>query len=163
MLIQNGNLAVDIPGQLVFELKDPDNEGRWYFAMTDQVAVSFEKDSTGNITGMNLHQEGYEFKLPKGKAEPEPELDIDMVKKYLGFYFDEEVDNEIEVKIRNDNLAVDIPGIRIFELYPPDENGFWTFRFDPNLRIKFDEDENGTVVSLTRSRGSKKRVCPKVR
>ena len=163
VLIQNGNLAVDIPGQMVFELKDPDKEGRWYFAMTDQVAVSFEKDAAGIVREMKLYQSGFEFKLPKGKAAPEPELDIDMVKKYLGFYFDEEVNKNIEVKLQNNRLAIDIPGIRIFELYPPDENGFWFFRFDPALRVKFDEDESGNVISLTRSRGSKKRVCPKVR
>ena len=163
VLIQNGNLAVNIPGQQVFELKDPDNEGKWYFAMNDQVAVSFEKDSAGTITDMKLHQAGFEFKMPKGKAEPEPELDIDMVKKYLGFYYDEEVDDEIEVKVRNNRLVIDIPDVIVMELYPPDKNGFWTFRIDPRLRIKFDEDENGNVVSLTRSRGSKKRVCPRVR
>ncbi|MFC1725626.1 serine hydrolase domain-containing protein [candidate division KSB1 bacterium] len=163
VLIQNGNLAVDIPGQLVFELKDPDNEGKRNFAMTDQVAVSFEKDSTGIVTGMKLHQAGIEFKLPKGKALPETELDLGLVKKYLGFYFDEEVNNDIEVKLQKNRLVIDIPGVKVFELYPPDENGFWEFRFDPRLRVHFDEDENGNVISLTRSRGSKKRVCPKVR
>jgi hypothetical protein len=54
--IQNGHLAVDVPGQMVFELNEPDEEGRWYFKITPLVAVSFKSDEEGSIISMTFHQ-----------------------------------------------------------------------------------------------------------
>ena len=162
VLIQNGRLAVDIPGQLVFELKEPDSEGKWYFEMTNEISVSFDKDTIGAVTGMKLHQAGYEFELPKGKAQPEVKLDPEAVRKLLGSYYDDEVDNEVEVLIKNNHLAIDVPGVMVFELYPPDENGLWACWTVPGMFIQFDEDENGNLVSFTRIVADKKRVCQKI-
>ena len=44
VLYRNGHLALDVPDQLVFELKPPDKEGKWQFAITEEIAVSFKKD-----------------------------------------------------------------------------------------------------------------------
>jgi len=47
VVFQNGRLAVDIPDQLIFELKDPDKDGRRAFVISDQVTVAFQKDAAG--------------------------------------------------------------------------------------------------------------------
>jgi len=163
VLFRNGRLAVDIPGQIVYELKDPDINGKWYFALTNEVYVTFDKDDTGNITGMRMYQAGLEFKLPKGTASPEPELDTNSVKKYLGFYHDKEADQDVEIKIQNNHLAVDVPGLITFELLPPDENNRWFIRMRPNIWLKFNEAEGGIVISVTRSMGGKLITLPRVK
>lgn len=67
VLFRCGKLALDIPSQLVFELKEPDKEGRWQFVLTNAIAISFKKDSGGKVLTLVLHQSGMSFELPKGK------------------------------------------------------------------------------------------------
>lgn len=68
-----GKLALDIPSQLVFELKEPDKDGRRQFALTDKVSVSFKKDNGGEVTTLILYQAGMTFELSRTKqADPEP-------------------------------------------------------------------------------------------
>ena len=61
VLVQNDHLAVILPGRGVLELKEPDAEGKRYFALTDQAAISFDQDDLGIVVGMHLHQAGFEF------------------------------------------------------------------------------------------------------
>jgi CubicO group peptidase (beta-lactamase class C family) len=68
-----GKLALDIPGDLVYELKEPDDEGRWRFAMNDAAGVSFQRDSEGKVLALVLHKGGKSFEMPRDKpvdAEP---------------------------------------------------------------------------------------------
>ena len=62
-----GKLALDIPSQLVFELREPDKEGRWQFVLNNATAVSFKKDSGGKVLALVLHQSGMSFELPRDK------------------------------------------------------------------------------------------------
>ncbi len=62
-----GKLALDIPSQLVFELREPDKEGRRQFVLTKAVAVSFKKDSEGKVLALVLHQSGLSFEVPRDK------------------------------------------------------------------------------------------------
>jgi len=148
--VLNGQLAVDIPNQLVFELKEPDSEGKWHFKLLDVLAVSFEQDSSGTVIKMKLYEAGEVYELPKGKAPEEAALDPSEVQKYLGHYQTEEPGFVVEVLIQNGNLALDIPGQPVnMELYPPDEEGKWYFRLNPQVAISFNENENGKVESFT--------------
>lgn len=152
VLIKNGRLALDIPGQMAFELKDPDEEGKWYFAMSNAVAVSFAKDESGKVTSMSLHQGGMTFECPAGKAEVIEEVILDPaeLQKYVGAYMDEENDRLIKVLIHNGNLALEVPEIDMpLELYPPDKDGLWAIRLDVSNKLKFNEDESGRVVSFS--------------
>ena len=65
--MQNGQLAVDIPNQLVFELKEPDSEGKWYFRLNPQVAIAFNKSSDGKIESFTAY-------LPDGTTLLRPRL-----------------------------------------------------------------------------------------
>ena len=69
VLVQNDRLAVDVPGQQVFQLKEPDEEGKWYFAITNDVAISFERDEADNVIGMKMYQAGKTLELPKEVVE----------------------------------------------------------------------------------------------
>ncbi|MEJ2740392.1 MAG: serine hydrolase, partial [Dehalococcoidia bacterium] len=48
--VQNNRLTIDVPGQRVYELKEPDEEGKWYFTISDDIAVSFDRDDNDSVT-----------------------------------------------------------------------------------------------------------------
>ena len=147
--LQNGRLAVDIPNQLVFELEEPDEEGRWRFKLLDEVAVSFELDDGGNVTAMRLHQAGYVFELPRGRPSEEEGYPEDMV-KYVGVYQTEDPNVTMKVVIHDGRLALEIPGQPIeLELYPPDDEGKWYMRLNPTVAVSFSETDDGRIDSLT--------------
>jgi hypothetical protein len=147
-MVQNNRLAIDVPGQQIYELKEPDSEGKWYFVLTKDIAVSFERDN-GNITMMKLYQAGLTFELPKKGVEIPSEDPIEGVEKYLGNYHSDELEITAEVLIQNNNLAIDWPGTMVCELYPPDEEGIWVFRISEDFGLGFNETADGTVDSLT--------------
>jgi len=148
--VLNGHLAVDIPNQVIFELKEPDSEGKWRFKIADVLAVSFEQDVSGTVTGMKLYEAGEVFDLPKGKALKEATLDPADLQKYLGRYQTEEPGVIVEVLIQDGDLALDIPGQPVLvKLSPPDEEGKWYFRLNPQVAIAFNESPGGKVESFT--------------
>ncbi len=147
--VQNSHLAVDIPNQIVFELEEPDEEGRWRFKLMEEVAVSFELDEEGNVTTMKLHEAGYVFELPKGPPPEEEGYPEDMV-KYVGVYQTEDPNVTMSVVIHDGRLALVIPGQPVeLELYPPDEEGRWYLRVNPTVAVSFSEADDGRIDSLT--------------
>ncbi len=62
-----GKLALDIPGELAFELREPDEAGRWHLVANDATSVSFEKDSAGKVSALVLHKPKKSFELPRDK------------------------------------------------------------------------------------------------
>lgn len=71
VLFRCGKLALDIPGDLVYELRAPDNEGRWQFEMNPAAGVSFKKDSDGKVLALVLHRSKGSFELPREKPVDE--------------------------------------------------------------------------------------------
>ncbi len=149
VLVQNARLAIDVPGQQVYELKEPDAEGKWYFAISSEIAVSFDRGSNGNVIGMKLYQSGLTFELPRKGVEIEAEIPLENLRKYLGSYRSEQLGITVSVLVQNVRLAVDIPGQMVFELYPPGEEGLWVFRVTQEISLRFHETADGTVESLT--------------
>jgi hypothetical protein len=162
VLVQNNRLAIDIPGQQVFELKEPDEEGKWYFVISSDVAVSFELDENDNVIAMKMYQAGMTFELPREGVEPAPEIPLDELQKYLGSYRSEELQITVEVLIQNNRLAIDVPGQMVYELYPPDEEGVWLFRVTPDISVSFNETPGGQVDSLTMYQAGQEFVLPQV-
>lgn len=146
--VQNGRLSVDIPNQLVYELEEPDEEGIWYFRISDEIAISFELDEGGNVTAMNLYQAGYVFEIPRGSPSQEEVYPEDM-EKYVGAYETEDPEITMQMVIVEGKLALDIPGQPVpLELYPPDGEGRWYIRINPTVSVSFNEAEDGRVASL---------------
>ena len=162
VLVQNDRLAVDIPDQQIFELKEPDEEGKWYFVITDTIAISFDQDDEGNVISMKLHQAGFTFELPRKGVEIVAEIPLEELQKYLGNYNSEELGVTVEVLIQNNRLAVDWPGEMIYDLYPPDEEGIWVFRVYDGFTLRFNETPDGTVESLTYYQADKEYLMPQV-
>jgi len=162
VLVQNGRLAVDVPGQQVFELKEPDKEGKWYFAITNDIAVSFERDEADNVIGMKLYQAGMTFDLPREGIEIAPDIPPDELQKYLGSYRSEELQMTVEVLIQNNRLAVDVPGQMVYELDSPDEDGMWVFRVTSDISVRFGETPTGQVDSLTMYQTGMEYIMPQI-
>jgi CubicO group peptidase (beta-lactamase class C family) len=162
VLVQNDRLAIDVPDQQVFELKEPDEAGKWYFVISSDVAVSFERDENDNVVGMKMYQAGMTFDLPREGVEIAPEIPLDQLQKYLGSYRSEELQITVEVLIQSNRLAIDVPGQMVYELYPPDENDKWAFRVTPDISVSFDETATGQVDSLTMYQAGQEFVLPQI-
>ena len=63
-----GKLALDIPSELVYELKEPDKEGRWQLVI-GPTAVSFKKDGEGKVTALLMHRAKATHELPRDKTD----------------------------------------------------------------------------------------------
>jgi len=162
VLVQNDRLAVDVPGQQVFELKEPDEEGKWYFAISNEIAVSFERDENDNVIGMKMYQSGMTFDLPREGFEIAPEIPLEELQKYLGNYRSEQLGITVAVLVQNNRLAADVPGQMVYELYPPDEEGMWFFRVTPDISLSFGETPDGNVESLTMYQAGQEFLMPRV-
>ena len=147
--VKNEHLAVDVPGQMIYELKEPDDEGKWYFQITDDVAVTFGSDDAGSVVVMNMHQGGLTFELPREGAEPAADVTLEEARDYLGKYHFEPAGADAEVLVHNGRLAIDIPGQMIYDLRGPDDEGVWTFRATDSITLSFNRNDTGGVESIT--------------
>jgi hypothetical protein len=73
------------------------------------LAVSFERDDDVAGVAITFYEGAQAYKLSRGVAPPEPELDLEEVQKYLGFYHDEEAGHDVEVLIHSEHLAFKTP------------------------------------------------------
>ncbi|MFC1893369.1 serine hydrolase domain-containing protein [Chloroflexota bacterium] len=162
VLVQSGHLAIDAAGEVVYELKEPEEEGKWYFVDSDEIAVSFDQDDDGNVSVMMIHQSGLSFEIPRVGVVIQPDIPLDDLQKYLGSYRSEQLGITVEVLVQNNRLAADVPGQMVYELYPPDEEGMWFFRVTPDISLRFSETPDGEVESLTMYQAGQEFLMPRV-
>ncbi len=159
--LQNDRLAVDVPGQLVFELLEPDAEGKRAFAIAPAIQVSFERDEADKVVLMKMYQSGLTFELMREGFVPPPETPLEELQPYLGAY--QQPDGKtFQIVMRNNRLAVDYPDQTVYELYPPDERGRRAFRMTDLLAVEFHESEDGSIPSLTFYERGSETVCSRV-
>ncbi len=144
ILVENENLALEIPGKGIFELNNPDDEGLWIFKITDLLAVSFVKNKTGNITGLLLHQS---TPFPKINEENPAEEIKSEYSDYLGTYKMLPLNKEIHLIRKNNQLAIRFSDTHTAELTPPDSKGRWFFKNSNNC-IYFGSDKGGRILSF---------------
>jgi hypothetical protein len=72
VLIQSNRLAIDVPGQMVYELYPPDEEGVWVFRVTPEISVRFNETPTGQVDSLTMYQAGQEFILPQIESRSLP-------------------------------------------------------------------------------------------
>lgn len=172
--VRNGKLVLDIPSQMVFELLDPDDEGKRQFAITNTISVSFGRDENGNVNLLKLHQGDVIFEVPKKgtKLAEEmaklPTVDPEKVKKYIGKYKDTNTGGEIEVyMLETENVlcvkAQQAGGGIVFHLRQTDELHKWQVKQMPMIFLTFEFDKNGeNVISMTRHAGGQSFTMPRI-
>ncbi|MFB3785400.1 MAG: serine hydrolase domain-containing protein [bacterium] len=66
----NGFLMLDIPTQIIFELREPDSRGVWKFVLDGNMGISFVEDNTGTVTGLRFQEYGSTAYMPKIQETP---------------------------------------------------------------------------------------------
>lgn len=149
VFVKKGQLAIDVPGQTIYELRQSDEEGKWQFAASSQIGVTFDHDEDGQIVAMKIHQPGITLNLPRIGIEREPEIPLDQLEKYLGSYYGEKMDETVQLVIKNNSLALKIPGHKTYELRAPNDEGKWLFLVTESTGISFHENKAGEVEGMT--------------
>jgi CubicO group peptidase (beta-lactamase class C family) len=162
VLIKDGKLAVDVPGQMVFTMQAPNEAGQWAFDFDPRILISFQRDAAGKVMSLTFHQSGMTFECPKEGATLPIEISLDDAQKYLGKYRDDKNNLDVNVVHRNGRLAVDVPGQMIYDLHMPNADGEWIFRMNDKMAVKFQEDEAGKVTAMVSLRDGKESTLSRV-
>lgn len=159
---EGGKLFVDVPGQTNYELRPPDEQGRWAFALTDTIAVRFDLDDQGRGQVLHVLQGGYDFELPREGYRFPPELSEADVISELGRYRDEPSRLDVTVRVEEGHLVADIVGQGAYVLRKPDAEGRWRFRVKDALAIEFHADKSGASEAITVHQGETRTRLPRV-
>ncbi|MDZ4753989.1 MAG: serine hydrolase domain-containing protein [Phycisphaerae bacterium] len=73
LISERGRLAVDVPGQITYELHWPDADGKWVFELTDAISVSFvvrtawtaDQMEETYVDTLTVHQSGRSIDMPR--------------------------------------------------------------------------------------------------
>ncbi len=160
IFVRDGKLILDIPSQLAFELLDPDDEGKWAFALAPRkIYLKFDRGDDDQVTGLRLHQAGQEFEVPRTDTRRASELSVmrevtpEQMQELTGTYWDDEAGADVRVFVEGETLCVDAPPGIEFHLRPDREKGHWLVRQSPRIQVSFQRDDEGNVVSFTRTIG----------
>ncbi|MCB9838007.1 MAG: beta-lactamase family protein [Phycisphaeraceae bacterium] len=163
----DGRLALDIPSQMVFQLLDPDENGRWAFAIApNQISVTFERDDDGACNLIRLHQGPVVFDIPrKGtplaieQAKP-VELDPVVVGRISGVYRDPESGDPIRVFLEDGALCIRRAETITLHLRPTEAPYTWSVREAPQVSLEF-QLEGERVRSMVRVAGEDRLEIPR--
>ena len=145
---RNGRLVIDIPSRLESALHPAGADGRWPLVMTDQLAISFDRDKKGRVVGLRLHEAGAEFEVPREGVVVAPEIPLAELQKYVGRYRDATGAREFTTLIQNQRLAVRLPNDASLDLRPPDATGRRATRASAELAFAFEESPTGGVTAM---------------
>ena len=146
--VQNNSLAVNIPGQGVAELKNPDDKGIRYFKVSNRAAVSFVKAESGEVASMKFH-DTVPLRRKKMDSVQQKETDIPIkYAEYVGVYTIPMQNLEVTVMVKDGHLAMDFPGQEVINLEDPDENGRWAFSIDDNRAVSFVRSRKGNISAM---------------
>jgi putative CocE/NonD family hydrolase len=148
VLFRDGHLALDIPSQMIVDLDDADDQGRWYFEGTRQVFLTFDRGAGSEVEILRMHQGPIELLAPREGVELGEEMDPDELARYVGEYHAAAQDITATVLIQNNRLAIDWPGETLYPMHPPDAQGVWVFLASDAWRVTFEEDDAGEITSL---------------
>ncbi len=160
VLKKENRLALDIPGQMVFDLKDPDSSGEWFFVLTDRASVSFETDTTGSAIRMTINSRQ---RLPRGTETDSVVLDESIPDRYrplLGDYSIPMQNASFVIAYDDDALSLLFPGNHKIVLDETEAEGQWIGDTGKSkLLITFDRDDSGRASAM---RFSELVTCPKI-
>jgi len=161
VIVRSGRLALDVPGQTVYELRDPDETGLWSFVLSDELAVSFESGDADVATSLILHQGGLALEFLRAGFRPAVEVSAERARALVGEYDDPASEDTIEVVHQNGRLAVHIDGRMTLELRLPDDEGMWRARATDQIAVRFETSSDEETVGLELTRGPEQKVYRK--
>ena len=159
VLLREGKLAIDVPGQTTFALLPPDAAGRRAFELVPkEIQVDFLEED-GKPVELRLYQNGLRFDVPRAGYEPKADIDAAELEPYLGSYSDPVSGKTFAVVVSRGRLAVDYPDQMVYELLPPAGDERWVFRATERMAVEFHLDADDRAESLTFHERGTKREC----
>lgn len=161
--VEQGKLGVDVPGQMFFTLAAPDQDGKRPFDLTDQIAVSFDRDETGAVRALRMFQSGMVFLLPRQGAAPEgwqPPVEPKAA-QFTGPYTFPPDQKDWTVRAPEGRLTIEVPGQTDYELAAPDAEGWRLFRAMPVAKVRFVQDADGATTALEYAQGGELQTLPR--
>ncbi len=146
VLVKEGNLAVDIPGQMVLPFHEQDEKGRWYCKLSNRLYIEFSKDDNNNIKLMKFHEIISMMRQPDSITvnEDVPEK----FRPYLGKYLFAAINAIFKVEFAENTLSIYDPTKKqSIKLQPPDDDGNWLDEFNKNT-VRFETGGDGKVTAL---------------
>jgi tetratricopeptide (TPR) repeat protein len=146
VLDKEGNLSVDVPGQMVLPFNKPNEKGKWYCKLSPTLYLEFTRDEENHIKEMLLHEIAQMTK----KSSPETiEASVpENMRPYLGKYLFAAINQEFTVFYNDGALVIHDPTKNEdITLQSPNEEGGWLDEFNKNV-IYFDKDADGNVTLL---------------
>ena len=146
VLDKEGNLSIDIPGQMVLPFNKPNEKGKWYCKLSPTLYLVFARNENNQIDKMLLHEIAQMTK----KSSPDT-IDSDVpadIKHYLGKYYFAGINQEFTVFYNDNTLVIHDPTKNEdIKLQSPNEDGGWLDEFNKNV-VYFDKDDEGNVTAL---------------
>ncbi len=145
VLEKDGNLSLDIPGQMVLPFHDANEDARWYCKLTPNLYLEFESEDE-RIEQMILHEI---IALTKEASTKPVDEDVPTeLLAYMGEYNLVQASKKFKVIYLDNSLAVKDPDKHEpIKLKSPDSNGGWLDEFDKNT-IYFEQNQIGKVDRL---------------
>ena len=152
VLVKNGRLGIDVPGQMVLPMNDPDADGNWTCTLTNLVYCSFGRDENGNVTNMTFHE------IVRMRRKSDPEVIADDVPedlhRYLGGYFFAQRNADFALIWDEGMLGLQNPRSgNVRHLEPTGEDGQWTIE-NGKKEISFILNDKGGVISMSADVGT---------
>ncbi len=143
--VQNESLALTLADGREFELRDPDENGNWFFKLTNDVNITFEKAGSNRIAGFMMVNR---VRIPKRADLSEIPGNVPQeLRRYLGVYPLPMEHREITVSFRRGQMVVSLPGEAVWELEGPNTDGLWMAKGGRH-RFSFVLDEAGNVRTM---------------
>ena len=146
VLYKESALSVDIPGQMVVPLYDPDEKGQWYPKLSRLLSFSFVKNSVGKIDKMILSQ--YAPLKKMSKPDTIPGNISEEFLKYIGNYAFQPAKLSLDVSFSGDFLTMQDPRQRTKERLKFLNRGDYWIDETGNTEVSFESDINKEVVRM---------------
>ncbi len=145
---ENNNLTVDIPNKVKLPFNDPDENGIWFCKYSKNLFLKFNKDDSGKIIQMELHEI-----VPMQRQADSIKIDEGIPEKfrpYIGNYLLAQLQAKFEVSYLDSSLAIYDPlAKKTVKLQLPDENGRWLDEYNKNTTFfKYDDEGNVTAMNI---------------
>ncbi len=146
ILVQDGSLVLDIPGNTALAFADPDERGRWQCKLAAHIYLTFELDDSGNFTEAHLH-EVHELPRQSGPDDLGDGVPAEF-QPYLGTYRLRAVNAEFTISYSRGSLRMHHPlEDSTSSLSLPNDEGGWVSDNGRHM-IFFERGEDGEVDCL---------------
>jgi len=155
---RNGQLALDVPSELIYELRPSATPDEWNYAIKPSVTFRFERDGEGKVDCLTFLEKGLKLETPrKGSARAvavaaRDRLDEKSAAKYLGEYREATAGHTFTLVVDRGSLALREGEGMLLHLWKEPGSDKWRVRANPKVHFTFAEKE-GRIISCTRRGG----------